>query len=93
MIYEENIADSKAQVAAIALIIGSLQTMRVFGTENQDTLTTKCALYSSKLLKVNTLILITSKTNDSNPLFVHSYRNQINVQQFNYVLIFSGQSP
>lgn len=52
IIYEENIADSKAQLAAITLIIGSLQTMRVFGSENQDTLTTKCALYSSKLLKV-----------------------------------------
>ena len=51
LIYEENIADSKAQLAAITLIIGTLQTMRVFGSENQDTLTTKCALYSSKLLK------------------------------------------
>jgi len=51
LIYEENIADSRAQLAAITLIIGTLQTMRVFGAENQDTLTTKCALYSSKLLK------------------------------------------
>lgn len=51
LIYEENIADSKAQLAAITLIIGTLQTLRVFGPENQDTLTTKCALYSSKLLK------------------------------------------
>lgn len=51
LIYEENISDSKAQLAAISLIIGTLQTMRVFGPENHDTVTTKCALYASRLLK------------------------------------------
>lgn len=51
VIYEENVADSKSQVAAITLIIGTLQSMRAFGAENLDTLTTKCALLSSKLLR------------------------------------------
>lgn len=33
--------DSKAQVTAIHLIIGTLQKMNVFGVENRDTLTHK----------------------------------------------------
>ncbi|RZB58739.1 Vacuolar protein sorting-associated protein 35B isoform B [Glycine soja] len=41
VLYEEEIADSKAQVTAIHLIIGSLQRMNVFGIENRDTLTHK----------------------------------------------------
>ena len=51
VLYEENIADSKAQLAAITQIVGTLQGSRSFSTENYDTLTTKCALYSNKLLK------------------------------------------
>ncbi|RIA86326.1 vacuolar protein sorting-associated protein 35 [Glomus cerebriforme] len=50
-IYEESISESRAQFQAITLIIGTLQTTRVFGTENYDTLITKCALHGSKLLK------------------------------------------
>lgn len=51
ILYEEEIADSKSQVTAIHLIIGSLQRMNVFGVENRDTLTHKATGYSAKLLK------------------------------------------
>ena len=51
VIYEEEIADSKAQVTAIHLIIGTLQRMNIFGIENRDTLTHKATGYSAKLLK------------------------------------------
>ncbi|KAG6591260.1 Vacuolar protein sorting-associated protein 35B, partial [Cucurbita argyrosperma subsp. sororia] len=51
IIYEEDISDSKAQVTAIHLIIGTLQRMNVFGIENRDTLTHKATGYSAKLLK------------------------------------------
>ncbi|CAN0906197.1 Vacuolar protein sorting-associated protein 35B [Linum grandiflorum] len=51
VLYEEEIADSKAQVTAIHLIIGALQRMHVFGVENRDTLTHKATGYSAKLLK------------------------------------------
>ncbi|KAK6178405.1 hypothetical protein SNE40_013199 [Patella caerulea] len=50
-IYEEEISDSKAQLAAITLIIGTLEQMRCFGEENHEPLRTKCALAASKLLK------------------------------------------
>ncbi|XP_071732041.1 vacuolar protein sorting-associated protein 35B isoform X2 [Rutidosis leptorrhynchoides] len=51
VLYEEEIADSKAQVTAIHLIIGTLQRTNVFGVENRDTLTHKATGYSAKLLK------------------------------------------
>ncbi|KAJ3670146.1 hypothetical protein LUZ60_010470 [Juncus effusus] len=51
ILYEEEIADSKAQVTAIHLIIGTLQRMNIFGVENRDTLTHKATGYSAKLLK------------------------------------------
>lgn len=51
ILYEEEIADSKAQVTAIHLIIGTLQRITVFGVENRDTLTHKATGYSAKLLK------------------------------------------
>ncbi|XP_061363702.1 vacuolar protein sorting-associated protein 35B-like [Gastrolobium bilobum] len=51
VLYEEEIADSKAQVTAIHLIIGTLQRMNAFGVENRDTLTHKATGYSAKLLK------------------------------------------
>ena len=35
------VQDSKAQVTAIHLIIGTLQRMNIFGVENRDTLTHK----------------------------------------------------
>jgi len=50
-IYEENISESKSQFAAISLIVGSLYTATIFSHDNYDTLITKCALHSTKLLK------------------------------------------
>ncbi|CAI5518230.1 unnamed protein product [Closterium sp. Naga37s-1] len=51
VIYEEEISDSKAQVTALHLIIGTLQRCHVFAEENRDTLTHKATGYSAKLLK------------------------------------------
>ncbi|CAI5477939.1 unnamed protein product [Closterium sp. Yama58-4] len=51
VIYEEEISDSKAQVTALHLIIGTLQRCHVFAEENRDTLTHKTTGYSAKLLK------------------------------------------
>ncbi|XP_012935146.1 vacuolar protein sorting-associated protein 35 [Aplysia californica] len=50
-IYEEEISDSKAQLSAITLVIGTLEQMSCFGEENQEPLLTQCALAASKLLK------------------------------------------
>ncbi|XP_037068040.1 vacuolar protein sorting-associated protein 35-like [Pollicipes pollicipes] len=50
-LYEEEISDSKAQLAAITLIIGTLKQMSCFGEENHAPLRTQCALAASKLLK------------------------------------------
>jgi vacuolar protein sorting-associated protein 35 len=53
-IYEECISDSKRQVSALQLIIGTLLSCSntgVLGVENYDTLITKTALYASRLLK------------------------------------------
>jgi vacuolar protein sorting-associated protein 35 len=50
-IYEESISESNAQLDTITAIMSALQTSRVFGTENYDTLITKAALHGSKLLK------------------------------------------
>jgi len=50
-IYEEEISDSKAQLAAITLIIGTLEKIACFSEENHEPLRTQCALAASKLLK------------------------------------------
>ncbi|KDQ17518.1 hypothetical protein BOTBODRAFT_29698 [Botryobasidium botryosum FD-172 SS1] len=50
-VYEESISESRAQLRAITVIIGTLQGARVFGTDNYDTLITKAALHGAKLLK------------------------------------------
>jgi vacuolar protein sorting-associated protein 35 len=50
-VYEESISESRAQLQAVALIIGTLQGAKVFGTDNFDTLITKAALHGAKLLK------------------------------------------
>ena len=50
-IYEESISESRAQFQAITCIIGALQQTRVFSAETYDTLITKAALHSAKLLK------------------------------------------
>ncbi|KAH9949479.1 vacuolar protein sorting-associated protein 35 [Amylocystis lapponica] len=50
-VYEESISESRAQLNAITLVIGTLQGARVFGLDNYDTLITKAALHAAKLLK------------------------------------------
>lgn len=50
-LYEDEISDSKAQLAAITLIVGTLEQMSCFGEENAEPLRTQCALAASKLLK------------------------------------------
>lgn len=51
-LYEDEISDSKAQLAAITLIVGTLEQMQgCFGEENAEPLRTQCALAASKLLK------------------------------------------
>ncbi|ETE72967.1 Vacuolar protein sorting-associated protein 35 [Ophiophagus hannah] len=50
-LYEDEISDSKAQLAAITLIIGTFERMKCFGEENHDPLRTQCVLAASKLLK------------------------------------------
>ena len=50
-LYEDEISDSKAQLAAITLINGTLEQMDCFSEENHEPLRTQCALAASKLLK------------------------------------------
>lgn len=50
-VYEESIPESRAQLHAITIIIGTLHGAKVFGVDNYDTLITKAALHSAKLLK------------------------------------------
>ncbi|EDO45995.1 predicted protein [Nematostella vectensis] len=50
-IYEDEISDSKSQLAAITLIICTFEQMSCFGEENHEPLRTQCALAASKLLK------------------------------------------
>lgn len=50
-VFEESISESRAQLQAITLIIGTLQGARVFSEDNYDTLITKAALHGAKLLK------------------------------------------
>lgn len=49
--YEDSISESRAQLQAITLIIGTLAGAKVFGVDNYDTLITKAALHGAKLLK------------------------------------------
>lgn len=49
--YEDEISDSKAQLAAITLIIATIEQMSCFSAENHEPLRTQCALATSKLLK------------------------------------------
>jgi len=50
-LYEEEVSESVAQIAAITLMVGTLEAMTCFGEDNQSTLATKCAIISSKLVK------------------------------------------
>ncbi|XP_064107288.1 vacuolar protein sorting-associated protein 35-like isoform X2 [Macrobrachium nipponense] len=50
-LYEDEISDSKAQLAAMTLIMGTFQQTTCFTEENHEPLRTQCALAASKLLK------------------------------------------
>ncbi|KAI9310748.1 vacuolar protein sorting-associated protein 35 [Dichotomocladium elegans] len=50
-VYEESISESRAQFQAITCIIGALNQASVFSADMYDTLITKAALHSAKLLK------------------------------------------
>jgi vacuolar protein sorting-associated protein 35 len=50
-IYEDEISDSKSQLAAITLIISTVEQISCFSEENAEPLRTNCALAASKLLK------------------------------------------
>ena len=50
-LYEDEVSDSRAQLAAITLIMGTFEKMTCFGEENHDPLRTQCALAAAKLLK------------------------------------------
>lgn len=50
-IYEDEISDSKAQLAAITLIIATFEQMNCFSEENAEPVRNQCALYASKLLR------------------------------------------
>ena len=49
--YEEDISDSRAQLAAVTLASATLHHTRDFSAENYDTLATKATQYSARLLK------------------------------------------
>ncbi|XP_070386983.1 vacuolar protein sorting-associated protein 35 [Dermacentor albipictus] len=50
-LYEDEISDSKAQLSAITLIMGTVEQTSCFSEENHEPLRTQCALAASKLLK------------------------------------------
>ena len=50
-LYEDEISDSRAQLAAMSLMIGTLEQTSCFSEDNHDPLRTQCALAASKLLK------------------------------------------
>ncbi|XP_052759269.1 vacuolar protein sorting-associated protein 35 [Galleria mellonella] len=50
-LYEDEISDSKAQLAAITLIIATFEFLYIYGAENAEPMRTQCALAASKLLK------------------------------------------
>jgi vacuolar protein sorting-associated protein 35 len=50
-VYEESISESRGQLQAITLIIGTLAATKAFGVEGYDTLITKAALHGARLLK------------------------------------------
>lgn len=49
--YEEEISESKCQLAAIVLLIGTFEKINCFDEENAEPVRTQCALAASKLLK------------------------------------------
>ena len=51
ILYEDELTDSKAQVRALSIMVGTLLSCRNFNTEDFDTLITKTTQYAAKLLK------------------------------------------
>jgi len=51
ILYEDELPESKAQAAAIAVAVGTLRGMRSLSPENHETLSAKATQYSAKLLK------------------------------------------
>jgi vacuolar protein sorting-associated protein 35 len=51
ILYEDEMADSKAQLRALNLMVGTLMECRNFDETNYDTLITKTTKYAAKLLK------------------------------------------
>ena len=50
-LYEDEISESRAQLAAITLMIGTLEQMKCFSEENHNPLRTQCAL-AGKNIKI-----------------------------------------
>ncbi|WFD31527.1 retromer complex subunit Vps35 [Malassezia sp. CBS 17886] len=50
-VYEESVSDSRAQLQAITLVIGTLYKARAFSPDNYLSLASKAALYAARLLK------------------------------------------
>lgn len=50
-LYETEIADSKAQINAITLMVGHVQNLRILSEEEYETFSTKTTLYASRLLR------------------------------------------
>lgn len=51
ILYEDELTDSKAQVRALSMIVGTLLACRHFQADDYDTLITKTTQYAAKLLK------------------------------------------
>ncbi|KAI5117458.1 hypothetical protein M0805_000708 [Coniferiporia weirii] len=49
--YKDSISDSRVQLQAVTVLVGMLQSVHVFCTDNYDTLFMKAVLYAVKLLK------------------------------------------
>lgn len=52
-LFEEEITETEAKVAALNLIVSTLYSLTCFGAENFDTLSANAIGYSGKLLKKN----------------------------------------
>lgn len=87
-LYEDEISESKCQLAAITLIIGVFEKLSCFGEENAEPVRTQCALAASKLLKkpdqcraVATCshLFWSGKTSDNEPvrIFVFMYQGNL----------------
>lgn len=53
IIFEEEVTESDAKVAALNLIVSTLYTLTCFGSDNFETLSANAVSYSNKLLKKN----------------------------------------